>query len=561
MATGVTGVSDSKNLLWMDGQSINLSFTRTTIVIAGSFVTGTIYKITSVGTTDFTLVGASDNIVGLSFSATGPGSGTGTTTTAASGVAGTCGTLTWNIPKNYTTYNGILITSATKDINPSNYPTDSVKYTPSSNLSVIADKIGNAQVIVALYNDVVSTSMDITGLIPNVPYFFSAHAISNVFAYYTLGVQSYAQAETTSMYASDMLKSYGPPLNPTVGQVYFDEDQRLVFVWSGSIWEPTSASNTLSGQFDPLPGQNGLPTGYPTLGDFFYNTTQKKLKCWDGSVWNDAQSTPGTPIYQKMGVGTDLSRGARDKMIDSIKRQFGWPTVCVELDIGAYDVAIDNALQELRHRTDVAYTKQYFFVQIQRFQDTYYLNDPASGTDKIVDVIKIHRLNMLGLVNFAPDNIYAQQFLNQFYAPGVSYDLVSIHLIAAMSETYSMLFAGEVAFNWRESSREMKIYKKFGSQEKVLVEASCEKSEQELLSDRWTSQWLQQWAKSVCNITLANIRGKYTNMPGPGGGISMNADTLMSEGTRLQDDCLRQIQDFEIGQNGPDNFYLPFMIG
>lgn len=55
-------------------------------VTAGSFVTGTVYRITAVGTTDFTLIGASASTVGVVFTATGAGTGTGTAT--ASGIVG-----------------------------------------------------------------------------------------------------------------------------------------------------------------------------------------------------------------------------------------------------------------------------------------------------------------------------------------------------------------------------------------------------------------------------------------------------------------------------------------
>lgn len=48
------------------------------LVTAGSFVTGVRYKIVTVGTTDFTLIGASANTVNVSFVATGAGTGTGT---------------------------------------------------------------------------------------------------------------------------------------------------------------------------------------------------------------------------------------------------------------------------------------------------------------------------------------------------------------------------------------------------------------------------------------------------------------------------------------------------
>jgi len=49
-----------------------------TLVTAGSFVVGSTYQIASVGTTNFTLIGAASNTVGVVFVATGVGSGTGT---------------------------------------------------------------------------------------------------------------------------------------------------------------------------------------------------------------------------------------------------------------------------------------------------------------------------------------------------------------------------------------------------------------------------------------------------------------------------------------------------
>lgn len=58
-------------------ERMNASVSATT---AGSFVTGTVYKITTAGTTNFTLVGAANSNVGTVFAATGAGSGTGTAT-------------------------------------------------------------------------------------------------------------------------------------------------------------------------------------------------------------------------------------------------------------------------------------------------------------------------------------------------------------------------------------------------------------------------------------------------------------------------------------------------
>lgn len=473
----------------------------------------------------------------------------------------TTGTLTWKIPSNYKVYNGILITAALKEHNPSNYPTDGVVYTASPNLASQADTIGGAKVVVALYNDVTTVTTLLTNLDPSTVYFFSAHLISNVNTYYAAGTKSYPQGDGTEIYAGDVQKLFGPPDNPTQGTVYFDETQKLTFFWDGAAWQPTTSHTTITGKFDPVSPFTGLPDGYPKPGDFFYNTTIKLLKIWSGFGWLAAESTTGVPMYQKQDVGTDLTYSARAKLIDVLKRQLGYPKICVELDESHFNIAIDNALMEIRRRVDSAYTKQYFFMTIQAHQGLYYLNDTTVGTDKIVDVIRIHRVNNLGLGNFSPDNIYAQQFLTQFYAPGVGYDLVSIHLIHAMSETFSQLFAGEITFNWREPSRELSIYRRLQRAEKVLIETSCEKLEQEILTDRWLQQWVQQWAESELMLMLSHIRGKFSTLPGPGGSLTLNADTLLAEGQRLQEDCLRQVRDMEVGQNGPDNWYSPMVIG
>jgi uncharacterized spore protein YtfJ len=54
--------------------------TTTTATTAGAFVSGSKYTIVSVGTTNFTSIGASANTVGVTFTATGSGSGSGTAT-------------------------------------------------------------------------------------------------------------------------------------------------------------------------------------------------------------------------------------------------------------------------------------------------------------------------------------------------------------------------------------------------------------------------------------------------------------------------------------------------
>ena len=60
------------------GDKLTFSNSLGSTVTAGSFVVGTWYTILSIGTTNFTLIGAASNTVGVIFQATGVGTGTGT---------------------------------------------------------------------------------------------------------------------------------------------------------------------------------------------------------------------------------------------------------------------------------------------------------------------------------------------------------------------------------------------------------------------------------------------------------------------------------------------------
>ena len=60
------------------GRKFFKAFTAAGTVTAGSFVVGETYTIASVGTTNFTLIGAASNTIGVTFVATGIGAGTGT---------------------------------------------------------------------------------------------------------------------------------------------------------------------------------------------------------------------------------------------------------------------------------------------------------------------------------------------------------------------------------------------------------------------------------------------------------------------------------------------------
>lgn len=75
---GVAGSATSSFLAAVVESTNHVSISYDELVVAGGFEIGYIYEIDTVGTTDFTLIGASSNTPGVQFTATGPGTGDGT---------------------------------------------------------------------------------------------------------------------------------------------------------------------------------------------------------------------------------------------------------------------------------------------------------------------------------------------------------------------------------------------------------------------------------------------------------------------------------------------------
>lgn len=85
-----------------DSNGIEVNVYDETTTSGGSFTTGHTYRIASIGTTDFTAIGASSNSVGTIFTSTGAGSGTGTAyeqlaTTNATDTTTTTGLVNYNV--------------------------------------------------------------------------------------------------------------------------------------------------------------------------------------------------------------------------------------------------------------------------------------------------------------------------------------------------------------------------------------------------------------------------------------------------------------------------------
>lgn len=590
--------------------------------------------------------------------------------------------LSFTRPVDLSVVDGALVVLGTRPVDVNDYPEDGTRYPNPSTVwgSVGADHISDHQVV-AFYSNInglpfptgtllddgasVSWSIDITGTDPNITYYASIHAASNVLQYYPFGIQSYplesAPLEKAVVsYTGSIPSLPSAPTSPAPDMVYYDQQLKLVQYWDSarSVWIPTRTDSIMSGEYNPgIPGQaymlagntlkvfdglqwvtadntnlqllagatwvpftkisglTQLPTS-PLVGEVVYNFTSKRVQYWDGSNWQiptpstalfgpsniPAFSTPftvesqdlitpyigllfyntvshkllvfngavwkhanteqaGTPISDKLGIGNDGTYDQRLRLINILKAQLGWPAQCVELAEEQFNVAIDNALDTYRQLCVGAYEQRYMVYNLLPNQQVYFLNSPTDRTDAIVSVMKVHRLNVLGITGAGPDNTwgmaYAQQFAQIANGGGA---LLDAHLIYAWSEEFNRIFAGDIPFVWNEARRELFLKRAIRQNEKIVLEVELERSEQELMSDRWCKQFIQNWALAECKEYLGLIRSKYSSgTPGPTGTITLNGETLLAEARQDFTELKQALLDYEY-QNA-EHGNLALLIG
>ncbi len=375
------------------------------------------------------------------------------------------------------------------------------------------------------------------------------------------------------------------PIVPTIDDLWFNSTEKMLFRWDGFNWVlhgPRvavglgSAGHLIFTSKECgscicvmliLPG--GQPLGVINTGfaDFHsyshYNSYSEAAfdapplpetdVTEEGFLFNNlpAQILPqiygqdgvsNEPMYDVVGIGNDGTPDERRELAGSIRAQLGYPVIDVELTTYQMDEAIQAGIESLRKRSDIAYKRGFFFMDVQPGIQAYRMTNKKAGFHKIVNVNMAHRFTSAFLSSAHGAGVYGQVVLQHLYNMG-TYDLTSFHLVAQYVEQLEHLFATRLVFHWDESSRVFSLHHSFVFEERILLDCAVERTEQELLKDRWCKTWIEKYALSQSRYMLAEIRGKYASLPGAGGGISLNAADLITRADQDMADLYQQLDD------------------
>jgi hypothetical protein len=265
-------------------------------------------------------------------------------------------------------------------------------------------------------------------------------------------------------------------------------------------------------------------------------------------------------MYDQQGVGTDGTMDERRELGDSIRRQLGYPTVEVELTQKQIDEAIQSAVEEFRLRSASAYRRVYFMMDLEPGRQRYSLTSKATGFNTIVNIMGIWRMTAAFQSLASASGVYGQTVIQHLYHMG-TFDLVSYHLVSDYIEQLEMMFATRVTYTWDENTRQLDVFQSIRRRERVLLDAMIERTEQELMQNRFTKNWIERWAIAQCQLTLSEIRGKFAALPGAGGGVSLNAADLEEKARFNMEQCFQDIDNFVVNDIENLGMGSEFIIG
>lgn len=398
------------------------------------------------------------------------------------------------------------------------------------------------------------------------------------------------------------------PFYVDVGTFWFDKNNNILKQWNGTSWDVILYS------YDPL---------VPKVGLLWFNTVDDELYEWNGSAWviatpiaylvyskpqnvknprtrdmlefftrltgceasievkdeydnlfrylsdsiiylepvEGASSLDAGPMYKQLGVGDDGSPDERRALHDAVRLHLGSISVRVEVTKEQIDEAINKSLMMLRKYSNVAYKRGMFFLDLKRNQQTYIMTNKCAGFNKITDINAIYRMRAAFFrTAYAGNDLFGIAALQQLYTLG-SFDLLSFHLVSSYIEELNTAFANRIMFQWVETSRELKMYQNFLSKEKVLVDATIERTEQDLLTNRETALWLKNWTIAEIKLMLSQTRGKFQQLPGPNGSTALNTQDLISQAQSEMESLRNELQDFAMQDVNDIGLRSHFILG
>ena len=218
----------------------------------------------------------------------------------------------------------------------------------------------------------------------------------------------------------------------------------------------------------------------------------------------------------------------KQEVYDYVYALLGGGMIDVELDPIHYETALGKATARYRQRSENSVEESYITLALTEDVNAYTL------PNEIIEVRKVHRRSVgsrlggnSGGTTFEPFNL---AYTNTYLLAGSGIGgLATYDFFAQQQELVGRMFGSFIEFVWNTSTKKLTILTRPRAEEEVLLYCYNHRPDFELYKDYKAFQWIKEYTLANCKYMLGEARSKFATIAGPGGGTTLNGDTLKSE--------------------------------
>ena len=244
---------------------------------------------------------------------------------------------------------------------------------------------------------------------------------------------------------------------------------------------------------------------------------------------------------------------AKSDLIKEMELRLGGGMVDVELDPEHYELAIKKSLQKYRQRAENAVEESFVFLPVVSEVNEYTL------PNEVTEVKDIYRQSVGGMgassgSDYEP--FYASYMNSYLLGASTAGGLATYDFLMQNRETMGRIFGAEILFTWRPQDHRIILHRKLKTDETLVLHVYNYRPDDNLINDNYAGPWIKDYAFAHVKLMLAEARGKFSQIAGPQGGTTMNADTLRSDAQGEIDKLETELTLYNDGSAG-----LGFVIG
>jgi hypothetical protein len=246
----------------------------------------------------------------------------------------------------------------------------------------------------------------------------------------------------------------------------------------------------------------------------------------------------------------------KQEIFNYVEAFLGGGMVDVELDPIHYETALKKSLSKYRQRSENAVEESYVTLPINQDVNEYTL------PQEVIEVRKIYRRSVGSRLGgsadggslFEPFNL---AYTNTYLLAGSGIGgLATYDFFAQQQELVGRMFGSFIEFKWNTSNKKLTILQRPRADEEILLWCYNFRPDFELYKDYKAYQWIKDYTLANCKYMLGEARSKFSTIAGPGGGTTLNGDTLKSEAQQEMEKLEKELDMASAGGVG-----YGFLIG